>query len=444
VDFKDDCVGKAKIDTINRRTAVHSQRPTSAPPAVIHRPKSPAATASLNHVPRSRRLFTYRTNPEINSGRAMSTHQYVRFQAIDKPLDDEQLKFMQQQSSRAQVSRVEFINEYHYSSFGGNALKMMFRGYDIHVEWASYGTRTIMLRLPLGLPWSADQFQRHFCDTEVQWFPAPAGSGGVLQIAGDPESVSELTTRNDMDSFMAALSTLREQLAEGDTRLLYLAWLMSDGELNELEPPVPAGLQSLTPALQELADFFEIPAALLAVAASRSPEAPETTPSNPPLEAWIASRTQMELQQITTRLLQDSAGAVRRELLQQIRAAAHSDPWPSVEAMRTREQLLEAERFMEEQWQRQRIAKDAEDRRKRLEKLAASPAATVARISELVATRKTVEYDTAVILLTDLREALGPELGPEFTSSIAAELRKISPHARSLISKLRSHGFLSK
>jgi hypothetical protein len=374
----------------------------------------------------------------------MSTYQYVRFQAIDRPLDDEQLKFMQLQSSRAQISRVEFINEYHYSSFGGKALKMMFCGYDIHVEWTSYGTRTIMLRLPGGLPWSADQFQRHFSDTEVLWFPAAAGSGGVLQIANDPESVSEVTTPREMDSFMAALSNLREELAEGDTRLLYLAWLISDGDDDELEPPVPAGLQSLTPPLQELADFFEIPDALLAVAASRSPEAPATAQSNLPLETWIASKTQIELQQITTRLLQDSAGTVRRELLQQIRAAASFDPWPSVAATRTRDQLLEAERLLEEQWRQQKITREAEERRQRLAELAAAPAATVARISELVATRKTVEYNAAAVLLRDLREALGPELGSEFTSGIAAELRKKYPQARALISELRSHGFLTK
>ena len=42
----------------------------------------------------------------------MSEYQFVHFIAIDRPLDDEQLEFMQQQSTRATVTRREFTNEF--------------------------------------------------------------------------------------------------------------------------------------------------------------------------------------------------------------------------------------------------------------------------------------------------------------------------------------------
>ena len=42
----------------------------------------------------------------------MSEYQFVYFIAIDRPLDDEQLEFMQQQSTRATVTRREFTNEF--------------------------------------------------------------------------------------------------------------------------------------------------------------------------------------------------------------------------------------------------------------------------------------------------------------------------------------------
>ena len=53
----------------------------------------------------------------------MSEYQFVHFLAIDRPLDDEQLEFMEKQSSRAEITRREFTNEYHYGEFRGNAQK---------------------------------------------------------------------------------------------------------------------------------------------------------------------------------------------------------------------------------------------------------------------------------------------------------------------------------
>lgn len=51
----------------------------------------------------------------------MSEYQFVHFLAIDRPLNDEQLDFMQRQSSRAEITRWSFTNEYHYGDFHGNA-----------------------------------------------------------------------------------------------------------------------------------------------------------------------------------------------------------------------------------------------------------------------------------------------------------------------------------
>ncbi len=64
----------------------------------------------------------------------MSEHQFVHFLAIDRALNDEELDFMGQQSSRAEISRWEFTNEYHYGDFHGNAREMLRRGYDVHPE----------------------------------------------------------------------------------------------------------------------------------------------------------------------------------------------------------------------------------------------------------------------------------------------------------------------
>ncbi len=65
----------------------------------------------------------------------MSEYQYLHFQAIDAPLNDKQLEFMQRQSTRAEISRWEFSNEYHFGDFHGKADEMLRRGYDVHLPW---------------------------------------------------------------------------------------------------------------------------------------------------------------------------------------------------------------------------------------------------------------------------------------------------------------------
>ncbi len=47
----------------------------------------------------------------------MSEYQWIEFRAIDAPLDDEQVKFMHTQSSRAEISHWSYTNEYNFGDF---------------------------------------------------------------------------------------------------------------------------------------------------------------------------------------------------------------------------------------------------------------------------------------------------------------------------------------
>jgi hypothetical protein len=91
----------------------------------------------------------------------------------------------------------------------------------------------------------------------------------------------------DTRGVLSTLSRLRDDILQGDFRTLYLAWLKamsmeSDGYeededdseslSGDPEPPLPAGLKQVTPALKELIDFFEIDDNLVAAAAHRSPD----------------------------------------------------------------------------------------------------------------------------------------------------------------------------
>ena len=58
----------------------------------------------------------------------MSEFQYIGFRAAEKPVRDQDLEYMRQQSSRAEITPWSFDNEYHYGDFRGDPLTMLRRG----------------------------------------------------------------------------------------------------------------------------------------------------------------------------------------------------------------------------------------------------------------------------------------------------------------------------
>lgn len=77
------------------------------------------------------------------------------------------------------------------------------------------------------------------------------------------------------EQWLSSIAQARPDVATGDLRLLYLAWLLSlhNGDLDEddTEPPLPAGLATLPTSLTDLAAFLRIDPALIAVAAQPLP-----------------------------------------------------------------------------------------------------------------------------------------------------------------------------
>jgi hypothetical protein len=117
----------------------------------------------------------------------MSEYQYVAFRAIDAPVREENLAYMERQSSRAEITPWSFDNEYHYGDFGGDAAGMLRRGYDLHVHYANYGTRTLMIRLPDGLP-DPEASKPYFTAACRMAIPAAQGDQGRVarSIDGGP------------------------------------------------------------------------------------------------------------------------------------------------------------------------------------------------------------------------------------------------------------------
>jgi hypothetical protein len=142
------------------------------------------------------------------------------------------------------------------------------------------------------------------------------GSVLILNLTAENEGSDGDT--GDSTGLLSSLIPLRADIAAGDHRALYLAWLSSvqSGELtdDEAEPPVPPGLGALSAPLKALADFLYIGTDLITAAAARSEPINDKT-ARRQLERWIAGLSESDKTALLCRLANGEEHALRAELL---------------------------------------------------------------------------------------------------------------------------------
>ena len=230
----------------------------------------------------------------------------------------------------------------------------------------------------------------------------------IVDLEFNDEEQAEST---DGEGWLDALIALREELIQGDFRVLYLAWLkaaegaveMEEIAEDTLEPPVPAGLGQLSPALETFVRFLDIDADLLAVAAQQSEKRRQ---EHPQLEASITQLPGAEQHDFLVRLSRGEANLslLLRRRLQELATETQPHEREAKTGRRTIAALREAATVWQQQQQaaEQRQAELA--RRRRLETLAAREPQVWQEIEALLEEKKASAYDSAVSLLQDLRD----------------------------------------
>jgi hypothetical protein len=215
----------------------------------------------------------------------MSTYQYYEFQAIDRLLTDEEQQAVAQLSSRLEPHPRQAVFVYHWSDFRGNPAEILAKYYDAMLYMASWGSRRLMFRFPrtaLDLESAAAYCQPLIVQDYISFLTEEEYV--ILNVEFHDEGRGDWL---EGEGWLPAMLGLRDDILRGDYRALYLAWLKTL-EVEDLlesvsEPPVPPGLQSLSPALHTLVEFFEIDDMLVRAAAEASGER-----SAPP-EGWLQS-----------------------------------------------------------------------------------------------------------------------------------------------------------
>ncbi|GAA1915748.1 hypothetical protein GCM10009753_55030 [Streptantibioticus ferralitis] len=277
----------------------------------------------------------------------MSEYQYYEFLAVDRPLTQKELQSVRALSTRARITSTHFSNEYHWGDFRGDPHRLMEQFYDGHLYLANWGTRQVMLRLPAAqLPLTA--VEPYCCEDALEAWTNDRYT--ILDLRYSPDEGDDWDEGEE--SALSAIVGVRTELAVGDHRALYLAWLVGlalwelqdDDETayqNEHEPPVPAGLAQLTGPQQALADFLHLDADLLAAAAEASPSLDQTPGNDPGLAHWIAKLPAREKDALLLRAAQGSAPHLGPELLGRYHTET-ATPLAVHSERRTAAQLLDA------------------------------------------------------------------------------------------------------
>jgi len=378
----------------------------------------------------------------------MSEYQYLGFRATDSGVSEKNLQYMRRQSSRAEITPWSFENEYHYGDFHGNAVEMLRRGYDIHLHYANYGIRTLLIRLTSGLP-DAKAAKPYLDGESLRFRKDKRGRGGVLEIRPfhEPGDLDELW---DLGELLDRLVPLRSEILDGDLRPLYLAHLAicSDGDHDAeetVEAPVPAGLQEPTHAQLALAELYGISESLISAAAQESSPLPTVRDRRTRYAEWLAGQAEKTKDAWLAELLGNPRSSIRSEILAEFAEDSQTERWPAVQAGRTIAQLEAVAKEIHHKEQKRAADKSARQRARLLKKMAADPTPYLRKTEQLVAERSTGSYRQAAELLADLRGALaGGSKKSDLAEKQALKLKTKNPRLNRLTGALREQGFVPK
>jgi hypothetical protein len=249
----------------------------------------------------------------------VSEYQYYEFQAIDRPLSAREMATLRRFSSRATITASRFVNSYSYGNFKGDAEAWMEKYFDAFLYRANWGGRVLMLRLPAeALPLRE---ARRYCRGGLA-VARQKGDKVILELRSEDENGDEWIEEDG--GLMTSLVPLRTELAAGDLRGLYLAWLgcVQAGELDGAEeaPPCPDGLEALSAPQQAIAEFLRLDHRLIAAAAAGC-ERRAAQGDKRKLERWVRGLSEADKDRALVQFMEGEGASVRGKLLRLFRAA---------------------------------------------------------------------------------------------------------------------------
>ena len=377
----------------------------------------------------------------------MSEYQYYEWQRLESHLTMDEQNAVDALSSHIEVSGMQASVSYNWGDFKHDPIRVLAKYFDAYLYFANWGSYELAFSFPKGLI-DAAALEIYFDEEHIN----------IREIEGKLVLKFE---KNDEDGYggdyeeqnhLSTLARLRDDIIQGDHRMLYIAWLNAmteqadwyeeddpDNFYNDPEPPVPVGLNELSLPLRTFMDAFEIDPFLVAAAAERSPRLVPLKKTA--FDSAISKLSRQEANEFLLKIANAESGAVAA-LGQKLRsfdeptAKAQSEPRTIGELLQRAEELEEIERKRAvEERHKNHIA-----RMKKLEKEEPQLWLDVERI--LAGGTKASLYDEATAILGRLHE-LAEYKGEE--SRFKMQIRRFAkPYKRrpALIERWERKGWL--
>jgi hypothetical protein len=345
----------------------------------------------------------------------MSEYQYYEFQSIDRRLTQSEQEALSQLSSRAQISSTRAIFVYSYGDLPGKEKQLLVKYFDAMFYIANWGSLQLMFRFPKGLI-DVELMQKYCVEDIVE--VSEINDFVILEISINEEEGFDGWIEGEGN--LSSLIGLRQDILQGDYRLLYLAWLKAITYLDELddedederddddenddeeglEPPVPPNFGKLSSSLQAFIDIFEVDEHLLKAAITASVAKPSISENS--LKEVIKKLDRSEVDTFLLRLLKGESNLsieLGKKLSGMIEVKQDENP-----GKRTIRQLLVSAEKAEKQ-EEYRIEQEAKAARIReLEALAKRETAAWEDVDALIQKGTSKSYDEVVQLLLKLRD----------------------------------------
>ena len=333
----------------------------------------------------------------------MSEYQYYEFQAIDRPLTQEERAAICELSSRVKPTATTASFNYSYGNFRGDPKQVLARYFDIMYYITNWGTQQLMFRFPTSLI-NREAIELYCIDNYISL--SFAGDWAILDW-----EFSQEEGFNDWiegEGILSELIGLRQEILQQDYRGLYLAWLkaidLSEGYIDidktQLEPPLPPGLNQLSESQKAFTEIFELDEHLLNVACASSGKL--TTISE---QTWQQAITQLSASERQDFLLRLAKGEpnLSAKFKQKLSQLIPTSP-PSNQPRRTVQELLEAASEEEKKAEKRRQQEAEAKRIEELQTLAKREAQVWQQVESLIQKAQSKSYYEAVKLLVKLRD----------------------------------------
>ena len=331
----------------------------------------------------------------------MSEYQYYEFQALERTLTNADQSYLKQLSSRVELTATNAQFVYNYGDFRGDPLQVLERCFDLMLYVTNFGVRQLTLRLPKGLV-NPPTFEPYCVPYYICVSTTEKSVIVDINLTGE-----DYYDWIEGEGWLSGLVALRDELLQGDLRLLYLAWLRAgliedaDVDLEVIEPPVPPNLKQLSPALKTFVELFKVETDLIAAAA----EASQTSGANPePVSEWIANLSENERNHYLLRVVRGDPH-VGVELIQQLRQM-FSQPLVNAGTISGRSLanlMASAEKARKQRKHKEQLVAE-KARQERLDALAPHGDALWQEVFRLIGLKQTKAYDQAIVHLKELRD----------------------------------------